>query len=75
MSIIYFKRTGEIYTVVLGEEGLNIFGNNKEDFAMMLDVVILEEDMEVFWNANKFMVDISNKELIFIGNKTNYKTK
>ncbi|MDM0465539.1 hypothetical protein QTH11_03610 [Clostridium perfringens] len=64
MNVIYYKRTGEIYTVVIGSEGLSIFGKNEEDFKLMLDSVLLEKNNDVLWNFNKFKIDIITNEII-----------
>ena len=64
MNVIYYKRTGEIYTVVIGSEGLSIFGKNEEDFKLMLDSVLLEKNNDVLWNFNKFKIDLPTKTLV-----------
>ena len=66
MNVIYYKRTGQIYTIVVGSEGLSIFGENEEDFKLMLDSVLLEKNEEILWSYRNYKIDLKTKELILI---------
>ena len=66
MNVIYYKRTGQIYTIVVGSEGLSIFGENEEDFKLMLDSVLLEKNEEILWSYRNYKINLKTKELILI---------
>lgn len=66
MNVIYYKRTGQIYTIIVGSEGLSIFGENEEDFKLMLDSVLLEKNEEILWSYRNYKIDLKTKELISI---------
>ncbi|WP_073016784.1 hypothetical protein [Clostridium intestinale] len=56
MTIYYSKRTGEITSFSSGIQDMSFFGDNKEDYKIIWDFIILEKDNYVLENRGKFKV-------------------
>ena len=56
MTLYYSKRTGEITAFSTGIQDMSFFGDNKEDYEIIWDFVVLEKDTYVLENRDKFKV-------------------
>lgn len=65
MSIFFNKRTGKIMQIATGIQDMNAFGDEKEDFELIWDFIVVEKDTFVMSNTEQFLVDIETKELIY----------
>lgn len=63
MTIFYFKSDGKIYSYCTGISDLSSFGDRWEDYALMLDSVVLPKDQTAIEFLYKFYIDIETKEL------------
>lgn len=63
MTLFYSKRTGEIQTFCTGVQDMNFFGENKLDYELIWDFLVLDYDQRVLSNFNMFVVDIDTKKL------------
>ena len=65
MTIYYFKSNGDIHSWCTGINDLSTFGNHKEDYALIMDYLILPLDRYVLDNIKHFTVDVGKKEVCF----------
>lgn len=56
MTIYFNKRTGTITDLCTGENDMNWYGDEKEDYALIFDFVVVEYDAYVFTNHTQFKV-------------------
>ena len=49
-----------------GIQDMNAFGDEKEDFELIWDFIVVEKDTFVMSNTDQFLVDIETKELTYI---------
>ncbi len=56
MTLYYSKRTGEITAFSTGIQDMSFFGDNKEDYEIIWDFIVLEKDNYVLENRDKFKV-------------------
>ncbi|SHH55969.1 hypothetical protein [Clostridium intestinale] len=63
MTLYYSKRTGEITTLSTGIQDMNFFGDNKEDYEIIWDFIVLEKDNYVLGNKDKFKIIDGNVKL------------
>lgn len=63
MTIFYYKSSGDIYSYCTGISDMGGFGEHAEDYAKMLDFVVLERDQTAIEFLYKFHIDIETKEL------------
>ncbi|SHH50200.1 hypothetical protein [Clostridium intestinale] len=56
MTLYYSKRTGEITAFSTGIQDMSFFGDNKEDYEIIWDFIVLEKDTYVLENRDKFKV-------------------
>ena len=66
MTIFFNKRTGKIMQISTGIQDMNAFGDEKEDFELIWDFIVVEKDTFVMSNTEQFLVDIETKELTYI---------
>ncbi|MFR5114008.1 hypothetical protein [Turicibacter sanguinis] len=66
MTIFFNKRTGKIMQISTGIQDMNAFGDEKEDFELIWDFIVVEKDTFVMSNTDQFLVDIETKELTYI---------
>ena len=66
MTIFFNKRTGKIMQISTGIQDMNAFGDEKEDFELIWDFIVVEKDAFVMSNTDQFLVDIETKELTYI---------
>jgi hypothetical protein len=64
MTVFFNKRTGNIRIISGGEQTMNIFGEEKQDYELIYDFIVLEFDRYVLENSGSFYVD-ENRELKF----------
>ena len=65
MTIFFNKRTGKIMQISTGIQDMNAFGDEKEDFELIWDFIVVEKDTFVMSNTDQFLVNIETKELIY----------
>lgn len=56
MTLYYSKQTGEIKAMCGGIQDMNFFGNNKVDYEIIYDYVVMDKDEYVLNNIDKFKV-------------------
>lgn len=56
MTIFYSKQTGEIKSALAGIQDMNFFGNNKVDFEIIYDFLVVDKDNYVIENLQLFNV-------------------
>lgn len=57
MTVFYSKQTGEIKAICYGIQDMNYFGDNRVDFEIIYDFIIVEKDEYVFNNMMSFKVE------------------
>ena len=65
MTIFFNKRTGKIMQISTGIQDMNAFGDEKEDFELIWDSIVVEKDTFVMTNSEQFLIDVETKELIY----------
>ena len=65
MTVFFNKRTGKIMQISTGIQDMNAFGDEKEDFELIWDFIVVEKDTFVMSNTDQFLVDVETKELIY----------
>lgn len=63
MTIFYYKSNGEIYSYCTGISDMGGFGDHADDYALMLDYVVLPKDQTAIEFLYKFYIDVETKEL------------
>lgn len=63
MTLFYSKRTGEIQTFCTGVQDMNLFGDNKEDYDVIWDFIVIDYNNKILNNKDMFCVDLSSKTL------------
>lgn len=66
MTIFFNRRTGRIMQISTGIQDMNAFGDEKEDFELIWDFIVVEKDTFVMSNTEQFLVDSETKELTYI---------
>lgn len=66
MTIYFRKLNGEIKIIMSGSYDMDVFGDEKEDYIMIWDYIVVEYDEYVRFNCKHFKVDLENKSLIFV---------
>lgn len=56
MTLFFSKRTGEIKGYVTGISNMDYYGNDKEDYSIIFDYIIVDLDDYVLNNINQFEV-------------------
>lgn len=57
MTLFYSKQTKEIKCVVTGIQDINYFGENKVDFEIIYDYLVIDNDDYIFDNIHLFKVE------------------
>lgn len=65
MTVIYFKRTGEIHSMGTGVQSLSVFGEHEQDYSEIMECLVLPKDDLVLNNIQLFKIDIENKKIIY----------
>lgn len=63
MTIFFRKKDGEIKGYASGIQDMGFYGDDEEDFSLIWDYVVLEKDLKVLNNLNKFKINVETKEL------------
>lgn len=63
LTIFYNKRTGSIKELCSGEQTMDWFGEEKEDYEQIFDLVVVEYDEYVLQNIHQFKVIDGNLKL------------
>ena len=63
MTLFYSKKTGEIKSFATGIQDMNYFGNDKEDYTLIWDYIVIPRDDKVLRNLEMFKINLDNKEL------------
>ena len=66
MTIYFRNLNGEIKIIMSGSYDMDVFGDEKEDYIMIWDYIVVEYDEYVRFNCKHFKVDLENKSLIFV---------
>lgn len=56
LTIFFNKRTGTIKEICGGKQSMEWFGDEKQDYELMLDFIIVEFDQFILANFNRFSV-------------------
>lgn len=65
MTIFFNRRTGKIMQIATGIQNMDAFGDEKEDFELIWDCVLVEKDEFVMRNSEQFIIDTETKVLIY----------
>lgn len=65
MTVFYFKRTGEIKNISYGISDMSFYGDNQEDYSLIIDFIIVNMDPFVFDRVSDFIVDLESRKLIY----------
>jgi hypothetical protein len=57
MTIYYNKRTGDISRIAGGIQDMSLFGVEEEDFKLIYDFIVIDDDIVVMRNMDKFKVE------------------
>ena len=57
MTLFYSKQTKEIKCVATGIQDINYFGENKVDFEIIYDYLVVDKDDYIFDNIHLFKVE------------------
>ncbi len=63
MTLFYSKQTGEIKSYATGLQDMNYFGDNKVDFEIIYDFIVVEKDEYVLSNLDLFKI-MDNKVIL-----------
>ena len=63
MTIFYNKRLGTIQAIAGGTQDMSYFGEEEEDFKLIYDYIVVDNDEYVINNSNNFCV--SERQLKF----------
>lgn len=63
MTIFYNKRLGTIQSIAGGTQDMSYFGEEEEDFKLIYDYIVVDNDEYVINNSNNFCV--SERQLKF----------
>lgn len=56
LTIFYNKRTGTIKEICGGEQDMDWFGEEKQDYELILDYIIVDFDQFILANFHRFYV-------------------
>ena len=66
MTIYYRKANGEIKSIMSGSCDMNVFGDEKEDYILIWDYIVVPYDEYVRFNWKQFKVNLENKSLVYV---------
>jgi len=70
MTIFYSKSSGEIKNFATGIQDMNFYTNDKDDFSIIRDYVVLPKDDFVLKNIDQFKINLTAKTLELIAGST-----
>jgi predicted subunit of tRNA(5-methylaminomethyl-2-thiouridylate) methyltransferase len=56
MTIYYFKSSGIIREISTGVQDMSTYGEHEQDYAQILDFVVVDLDMYIFDNSMNFII-------------------
>ena len=63
MTLFYYKRNGDLYSYATGIQDMKMFGAHAEEYALIMDFIVVEKDPLVMESFHKFYVDVETKQL------------
>lgn len=63
MTIYYHKSNGDIHSYCTGISDMSMFGEHADDYAMILDYIVVEKDVMLLEFLYKFYVDVNDKKI------------
>ena len=63
MTIYYWKKDGNIHSYCTGITDMSTFGNYADEYALILDYVVLPLDRTVLTYLNQFYIDLETKQV------------
>ena len=63
ITLFYSKRTGEIQTFCTGVQDMNFFGENKIDYEIIWDFVVIDYNDKILNNKDMFIIDTNTKQI------------
>lgn len=63
LTLFYMKRTGEIKAFCTGEQNMNFYGDEKEDYEEIIDFIVIPYDPFIITNRDYYLV--KDNKLIF----------
>lgn len=65
MTVIFNKRTGNIKGVFSGnlQHISTLYGDESQDYMLIWDEIIIDDDMEVLYNSRNYKVNLETKQI------------
>lgn len=63
MTLFYSKKSGEIQTFCTGVQDMNFFGENKDDYTVIWDFLVVDYNDKVLNNLSMFLIDLNSKRI------------
>lgn len=63
MTLFYYKRNGDLYSYATGIQDMKLFGAHADEYALIMDYIVVERDHLVMEAIHKFYVDVDTKKL------------
>lgn len=63
MTLFYSKKSGEIQTFCTGVQDMNFFGENKDDYTVIWDFLVVDYNDKVLNNLSMFVIDLDSKSI------------
>lgn len=64
MTIYYRKANGEIRYAIAGIQSMELFGDEKEDYELIWDFIVLPRDEYVMKNKDKFIINLDTEQVM-----------
>lgn len=63
LTLFYNKRTGEIKELCSGAQNMDWFGEEKQDYMLIFDFIVIDYDAYILNNSHQFYVSDGNVKL------------
>lgn len=63
LTLFYNKRTGDIKELCSGQQNMDWFGAEKEDYMKIFDFIVIDYDAYILNNSHQFHVSDGNVKL------------
>lgn len=63
LTLFYNKRTGEIKELCSGSQNMDWFGEEKQDYMLIFDFIVIDYDAYVLNNSHQFYISDENVKL------------
>lgn len=63
LTLFYNKRTGEIKELCSGPQNMDWFGEEKQDYMLIFDFIVIDYDAYILNNSHQFYVSDGNVKL------------